>query len=64
MENFNVMIRFPKDKSGSVVTVTGLEENVEDAKEHLLLLAEEYVRESSCTVQPLLMTLSIAYTSI
>uniref|UniRef100_A0A1X7SY17 K Homology domain-containing protein n=2 Tax=Amphimedon queenslandica TaxID=400682 RepID=A0A1X7SY17_AMPQE len=45
MENFNVMIRFPKDKTGSVVTVTGLEENVEDAKEHLLLLAEEYMQD-------------------
>lgn len=43
METFSVMIKFPKDKSSSVVTVTGLEENVEDAKEHLLLLAEEYV---------------------
>lgn len=43
METFSVMIKFPKDKSSSVVTVTGLEENVEDAKEHLLLLTEEYV---------------------
>ena len=43
MEKFDVTIRFPKDKSSSTVTITGLEENVEDAKEHLLMLAEDYV---------------------
>lgn len=43
MEKFSVNIRFPKDKSSSVVTVTGLEENVEDAKDYLLLTAEEHV---------------------
>ena len=43
MEKFSVNIRFPKDKSSSIVTVTGLEENVEDAKDYLLLTAEEHV---------------------
>ena len=43
MERFNVDIRFPKDKDSSVVVIQGLEENVEDAKEHLITLAEDYV---------------------
>lgn len=43
MEKFDVVIRFPKDKSTSTVTITGAEENVEDAKEHLIMLAEDYV---------------------
>ena len=37
-------IRFPKDKDTSIVVIQGLEENVEDAKEHLITLAEDYVR--------------------
>ena len=44
MERFNVDIRFPKDKGSGVVVIQGLEENVEDAKEHLITLAEDYVR--------------------
>ena len=36
-------IRFPRDKSSDVVLITGLYENVEDAKEHLTTLAEDYV---------------------
>ena len=36
MERFNVDIRFPKDKDSGVVVIQGLEENVEDAKEHLV----------------------------
>ena len=43
MERFNVDIRFPKDKDSSIVVIQGLEENVEDAKEHLITLAEDYV---------------------
>ena len=43
MEKFHVDIRFPRDKQSSMVTITGMEENVEDAKEHLLTIAEEYV---------------------
>ena len=43
MERFNVDIRFPKDKDSGVVVIQGLEENVEDAKEHLVTLAEDYV---------------------
>ncbi len=43
MEKYKVDIRFPRDKSSDQVTVTGLEENVEDCKEYLLTLAEDYV---------------------
>ena len=43
MERFNVDIRFPKDKGSSIVAIQGLEENVEDAKEYLITLAEDYV---------------------
>ena len=50
MDRFNVDIRFPKDKGSGVVVIQGLEENVEDAKEHLITLAEDYVSwvEISC----------------
>lgn len=43
MEDYSVDIRFPRDKSSDIITITGLEENVEDAKEHLLIVAEDYV---------------------
>lgn len=43
MERFSVDIRFPRDKGSDIITITGLEENVEDAKEHLLTVAEDYV---------------------
>ena len=38
-------IRFPKDKDkdSSMVVIQGLEGNVEDAKEHLVTMAEDYV---------------------
>lgn len=36
-------IRFPRDKTSGTVVITGLYENVEDAKEHLMTLAEDYV---------------------
>ena len=50
MERFNVDIRFPKDKdSGGTVVIQGLEENVEDAKEHLITLAEDYVSRTRQT---------------
>ena len=53
-------IRFPKDKGSSIVVIQGLEENVEDAKEHLVTLAEDYVSEELIsppyTVEPLLDT--------
>ncbi len=45
MEKFKVLVKFPKDKSGNTVSVTGLEENLEDAKEHLMMLAEDYVSD-------------------
>ena len=48
MERFDVDIRFPKDKGSSVVVIQGLEENVEDAKEHLITLAEDYVSTTHC----------------
>lgn len=43
MERYKVDIRFPRDKSSVNVVITGLYENVEDAKEHLIVLAEDYV---------------------
>ena len=43
MERFKVDIRFPRDKNSDTITITGLEENIEDAKEHLVTLAEDYV---------------------
>ena len=43
MDQFSVVVRFPRDKLANMVTITGMEENVEDAKEHLLMLAEDYV---------------------
>ena len=43
MEKYRVDIRFPRDKTSSTVVITGLYDNVEDVKEHLLALAEDYV---------------------
>lgn len=45
MERFKVDIRFPRDKQSSTVVITGLEENVEDAKEHLYTVAEDYMQD-------------------
>lgn len=45
MEQYNVDIKFPRstDADPDIVTVIGAEENVLDAREHLLNLEEEYV---------------------
>lgn len=43
MDDFKVDIRFPKNQDDSLVVITGDEDNVLDAKDHLLNLAEEYV---------------------
>ena len=43
MEQYKVDIRFPKDKNSDVVTVTGLEENVMDAKDEILSRADDFV---------------------
>lgn len=47
MDEFKVDIRFPNSNSrqgeDSIVVITGDEDNVLDAKDHLLNLAEEYV---------------------
>jgi hypothetical protein len=45
MEQYSVDIKFPRntDTDPNTVTVIGAEENVLDAKEHLLNLEEEYV---------------------
>jgi len=42
MDEFKVDIRFPKGEHNKCV-VSGLEENCESCKEHLLMLEEEYV---------------------
>jgi len=44
MEKFAVDIRFPAgEQGGSTITIEGNEKNVEEAKEHLQELAEEYM---------------------
>lgn len=45
MEQFSVDIKFPRstDPDPDIVTVIGAEDNVLDAKDHLLNLEEEYV---------------------
>jgi len=45
MEQFSVDIKFPRstDPDPDIVTVIGAEDNVLDAREHLLNLEEEYV---------------------
>lgn len=43
MDQFKVDIRFPRDSSEGIVTITGREDAVEDCEEHLLTLEEEYV---------------------
>lgn len=45
MDQFKVEIKFarPSDPNPDVVIITGMENDVSDAKEHLLELQEEYV---------------------
>ncbi|CAH0720841.1 unnamed protein product, partial [Brenthis ino] len=45
MDEFKVDIRFPKQGDDSIVVITGDEDNVLDAKDHLLNLAEEYLQD-------------------
>ncbi|KAG5895971.1 hypothetical protein JTB14_027971 [Gonioctena quinquepunctata] len=47
MEDFNVDIKFPRndDPDPNIVIITGQEENVIDAKDHLLNLEEEYIQD-------------------
>jgi rRNA processing protein Krr1/Pno1 len=49
MEQYSVDIKFPRstDPDPSLVSIIGSEENVAEAKEHLLNLTEEYVRLES-----------------
>lgn len=47
MEQFKVDIRFPRsDNPDGPVAISGAPENVDDAKDHLLVLEEEYVSNS------------------
>lgn len=56
MEKYNVDIRFPRsDNPNGPVAISGAPDNVDDAKDHLLLLEEEYV--SKCPRYPLFITL-------
>ena len=53
MEQFKVDIRFPSREGGAdpnVVTVTGLEDDVLDCKDHLLNLEEEYVSAAAIVI--------------
>lgn len=45
MEEFKVDIKFPRsdDNDPNIVTIMGYEDNVLEAKDHLLNLEEEYV---------------------
>lgn len=45
MEEFKVDIKFPRseDPDPNLVTITGNEDNVQEAKDHLLNLEEEFV---------------------
>lgn len=43
MDDYRVDIRFPKNNDDGTVIIAGEEDNVLDAKDHLLNLAEEYV---------------------
>ena len=43
METYKVDIRFPSLNTADPVVISGLDENVEEAKDQLLLLEEEYV---------------------
>ncbi|XP_068630109.1 vigilin isoform X1 [Battus philenor] len=45
MDEHKVDIRFPKNGDDSVVVITGEEDNVLDAKDHLLNMAEEYLQD-------------------
>ncbi|CAH2073927.1 unnamed protein product, partial [Iphiclides podalirius] len=45
MDEYKVDIRFPKHGDDSIVVITGDEDNVLDAKDHLLNLAEEYLQD-------------------
>lgn len=48
MDQFKVEIRFPRetDEDPNLVTITGSDDNVQDAKDYLLNLEEEYVSDS------------------
>ena len=43
MDSFKVDIRFPRQDNPDLVVISGIEENCEACKEHLLMLEEEYV---------------------
>lgn len=43
MDTYKVDIRFPSLNTSDPVVISGLAENVEEAKDQLLLLEEEYV---------------------
>ncbi|CAK1552035.1 unnamed protein product [Leptosia nina] len=45
MDDYKVEIRFPKQGDDSTVVITGDEDNVLDARDHLLNLAEEYLQD-------------------
>lgn len=51
MDDYKVDIRFPKQGDENIVVITGDEDNVLDAKDHLLNLAEEYVRFNTIFIQ-------------
>ncbi|XP_065187615.1 vigilin-like [Sycon ciliatum] len=45
MDDFAVEVKFPADKNSPTITITGAPDNVDDCKEHLLLIVEEQMQE-------------------
>lgn len=43
MQDFGVEVKFPSDKNSPEITISGPPENVDDCKEHILLIVEEQV---------------------
>ncbi len=58
MDDFKVDIKFPRpsDPDPDLVTITGMEDNVWDCKDHLLNLEEEYVSGKTTTINILFNT--------
>lgn len=53
MDTYKVDIRFPSLNTSDPVVISGMADNVEEAKDQLLLLEEEYVSLKSAFESPL-----------
>lgn len=60
MDTYKVDIRFPSLNTSDPVVISGMAENVEEAKDQLLLLEEEYVSLSHpCDLHVLLVSINL-----